>query len=290
MERTIIDVRGLSVIIGEKEILNNVSFEVFQEDYFIIFGLDDSGKTVLLSVLMGLVRKYVGEVKVFGQNIEYPNLYPKEHIRLVPDDIIMEKGIKVEEYFQFMRRGLIEYDKELEQRLCNKYNINYKEYLLDLTYQKNKLTAIIAAMCARPGLLILDEPYNFLEKSIMIDILNELNEINNKGTCVIVTAEKYEDLFGYGSRYLYLKDGTVKSTDKIFEKNACIKAVTISKKCDLSKYMHEIIYEDQNSITYKYFGNVDKLLNILLTSECKDCTIENLSFEEELEFFSEEEI
>lgn len=282
-KKAIIDVKGLSVIIDEKKVLQDIRMRIFQKDFAVIFGPDNSGKSVLLSVLIGLYKNYSGRVKIFGKDIEcfYSNM--RKHICLVPDDIIMEKGMRVEDYFQIMKIRNANYDLELEQKLCKKYNIENKEYLLDMTYQANKLVALISAMSAKRELLILDEPYNFLEEPIMVEILDDLKRLNEKGTCIIITAEKYEYLFGYGNKYMYLKNGIVMDADMITERDSCIKNVSIPKNITLTDNIGEIVCENKKTITYRYFGDLNRLLVILQKSNCQDCTIENISFEEELE-------
>ena len=66
----IFDVKNLYFIVDDQEILSNVSFEIFAQDYIAIIGPNGGGKTTLIRILLGLEKETRGEVRIFGKPIK----------------------------------------------------------------------------------------------------------------------------------------------------------------------------------------------------------------------------
>ena len=62
MENNILEVKKLSIAFQNEKIINNISFVVKKNDFLTIIGPNGSGKTVLLRILLGLIKKYQGKV------------------------------------------------------------------------------------------------------------------------------------------------------------------------------------------------------------------------------------
>lgn len=285
MSEYIIEINNLSVTLAGKPIIEDINMTIAEEDFLILFGDDNAGKTTLLNALMGFINCKAGEVKVLGQNVDVLPIQNRQTIRFVPDNIIMESEMTAAEYFSFMRLGNADYDFELETRLCEKFEVDGQEVLLNMTYQGNKLVALIAAICARPRLLILDEPYNFLGKATMKAIMQELDILNQQGTCIVLAVEKYEHALQYGSRYIYLVDGAIKNQGEIAATDFRQKAVTVPKEHnrELGQRLGEILGEQKYTVTYRYTGTMQELLDILQELQCEDFTVEDITLREELD-------
>jgi len=286
-KNSIIEIAELHVKRNNNNILQNINISISQNDFLIIFGEDNSGKTTLLSALLGLITPKAGTIQLYGKDTKSfftASSLICEAIRLVPDDILIEPNMTGDMYFVSQHQNSPNYDISLENKLCEKYHIDKNVPLLDMTYQQNKLTSIVAAICAMPQILILDEPYNFLEKGVMNSLLEDLNSLNQKGMCIIITTEKYEHAMGYGSRYVYLVDGQIQKSDTVPQPDYRIKAVTVPHHCipENDILLNDIIATHRNTITYKYAGDIQTLFLHLKEFACPDATIENISLEEEI--------
>jgi len=65
----IIVVKNLSVKLGRREILKDISFEIEKGSSVVIIGQSGSGKTVLIKTILGIIKSYKGEIYIFGENI-----------------------------------------------------------------------------------------------------------------------------------------------------------------------------------------------------------------------------
>lgn len=74
MQDTIIEASGLSVKIGHRFILSNITWTVPRGEHWVVFGLNGSGKTTLLSIIAGFKEPTGGSIRVFGKEFTQENI------------------------------------------------------------------------------------------------------------------------------------------------------------------------------------------------------------------------
>ena len=67
--KPIVSVESLNLTIGDRQILKDVSFEIYKGEVFTILGGSGSGKTTITKCLVGLLKPTSGKVEVFGNDI-----------------------------------------------------------------------------------------------------------------------------------------------------------------------------------------------------------------------------
>ena len=82
----IIVVKNLSVKLGGREILKDISFEIEKGSSVVIIGQSGSGKTVLIKTILGIIKSYRGEIYIFGENI---NKIDEEKLKKIRERIGM---------------------------------------------------------------------------------------------------------------------------------------------------------------------------------------------------------
>jgi phospholipid/cholesterol/gamma-HCH transport system ATP-binding protein len=82
----IIVVKNLSVKLGGREILKDISFEIEKGSSVVIIGQSGSGKTVLIKTILGIIKSYRGEIYIFGENI---NKIDEEKLKRIRERIGM---------------------------------------------------------------------------------------------------------------------------------------------------------------------------------------------------------
>lgn len=257
--------------------LDQVTLQINEKSFSVLFGADDAGKTTLIHLIMGFVPKYQGEI---AWETEKPPV-----LRLIPDDIIWEKTMTVKRYMKFAERAAAEYDGELQGRLCEEFSVPLDAQLLDLTYQENKMAQIITALCARPDFLILDEPMNFLDSGTYLKVLDLLQERNRKGMGILLAAEKYGDVRGRCGSYAYLKEGKIIASGEVPEPDLRKKIVTITggRQESLKEVMEKVADLGEEKGVYLYAGSMEELPAVLREAGGRDFTVEELTLEEEME-------
>lgn len=218
-----LDIKELNIQINDIS-LEDITFQVKDGDFLGIFGPDDSGKTELLSCIMGLFSIRSGTILYNeSRKLKKEN---RTSIRYIPDNILIEK-ITALAYLKFIMRAYKVKNTAYMKELAAYFNITLSRKLTYMTYEENKLVTIIAALLTNPKVLILDEPFNFLTDETHPKLMNLLEEKNKEGMTILISAEKYQFLEGYVHQFLYLKDGKIIQCGQTDEKIKDWKAVTI---------------------------------------------------------------
>lgn len=282
---SVISVRGLSYGYDDREILQNISFDLKEGDFLTLFGDDDSGKTSLFRILMGFQTRYSGTVKLWGREPNQLSRQQQDSLRFVPDDIIWEGHLTGREYLMYIRDMAEGYDDEYRKLLCEQFKVVLEEGLLDTSYQNNKLVQIIGALCVRPKLILLDEPSNYLDKDARRMLLELLRQHCRQGGSVLIAEKQYENARQYCNRCLYLKEGKAAVKARVTHPDIRCKAVTVcgGKKEFLDKYLPRLISSHEDTRTYLYKGDMKQLAVLMYHADCSDWIVEELTLTEELE-------
>lgn len=268
---------------GQDITLDNIQYKI-RESVVEAYISQDGSASTLLQVIGGFRN-------VNGGNVEYPLHSPKKKhlarwMQYVPDDIICYTDMKVKEFLKGVAMALPEQDAYKEAvRLCELFEIELGEELLNLTFQQNRLVAMIQAMIAKPALLLLDHPADMLDRRHYNRLLKELMRLRDNGTSILIAAGSYEDVVISCDRYLFLKEGAIFAQ---FDKG---ELPQLSKVITLENGNPSAMQEERLTILYrikkrwcflcKEDNAVDLAMRISKTG-CSNFTVHELTMEEEV--------
>ncbi|AEA34005.1 metal ABC transporter ATP-binding protein [Hippea maritima] len=191
--------KNLTVKIGNKIILDGVSFEVKKGEFVAIIGPNGAGKTTLIKTLLGLIRPTRGDVKISG-------LLPDEYIKLkngigyLPQKAIVNWSmplrvldvVLIERLKPFgLFRGYTKKDIEAAMHWLSRFGVEDKafSYIRDLSGGQQQRVSLARCMINSPEILVLDEPNTAIDavyNSMIYEILRDLSSQNNI-TIIMVT-------------------------------------------------------------------------------------------------------
>ena len=212
-------VEGVNQYYGGSHILRNVALEAKQGEVTVILGRNGVGKTTLLKSLMGVVPIRTGTIALDGQPLNKLTSY--ERVRLgmgyVPQGREIFGRLTVEEN---LRMGLAYRpgSTPIPDELFELFPI-LKQFLNrrggDLSGGQQQQLAIARALAAGPKVLILDEPTEGIQPSIIKDIGRVLRMLASQGMrggkpMAIVLVEQYYDFAEeLADQYLVMERGEV---------------------------------------------------------------------------------
>ncbi len=210
---------------GGSHILRNVCLELEKGQVLTLLGRNGVGKTTLLKSLMGLVGIKSGSITLDGQRIDH--LRPDARARLglgyVPQGREIFPRLSVEEN---LRMGLATKPggSPIPAELYDLFPV-LKQMLHrrggDLSGGQQQQLAIARALAAGPKLLILDEPTEGIQPSIMKDIERVIRMLAARGDMAILLVEQYYDFAkSLADRYAVMSRGEVIKTGKGTEMDA----------------------------------------------------------------------
>ena len=214
MSEAILRVEGLNQYYGGSHILRNLSFEARLGEITVILGRNGVGKTTLLKSLMGVVPVKTGQITLAGTDITKATSY--DRVRLgtgyVPQGREIFGRLTVEDN---LRMGLASRPggSAIPAELFELFPI-LKQFLQrrggDLSGGQQQQLAIARALAAGPKLLMLDEPTEGIQPSIIKDIGRVIRKLADRGNMAIVLVEQYYDFAAeLADQYLVMERGEV---------------------------------------------------------------------------------
>lgn len=268
--------------------LKDISFHVQKGDFFVIFGPDDSGKTELIELFLGIRVPSNGKILYKSEELSLFSSLKRKNIRFVPDDILLiDKKMTAQKYLEQIMKSYKMTNKDKINEYADFFEIDLTEKLNYMTYETNKFTAIIGAAITNPELLILDEPSNFLTQQGVKKLYEFLGNIKKVGTTIIVLSEHFEETALYCNSYVYLKEGCIEAQDRTNGRFEEYKAVNIldANHEKLQELLGKPIAVNDRGKTYLYKESIGNLLEIFLKCNVKDkeLLIERMNMEEVLD-------
>jgi urea transport system ATP-binding protein len=207
-------VEGLNQYYGGSHILRNLAFEARQGEVTVVLGRNGVGKTTLLKSLMGVVPVKTGRITLAGADITRATAY--ERVRLgvgyVPQGREIFGRLTVAEN---LRMGLASLPRAtaIPAEIFDLFPVLRQMIHRrggDLSGGQQQQLAIARALAAGPKLLMLDEPTEGIQPSIIKDIGRVVRMLAGRGTMAIVLVEQYYDFAAeLADRYLVMERGEI---------------------------------------------------------------------------------
>ena len=188
-----LEVKDLYVSYGQSEALHGLSFEAKANETVAIMGRNGMGKTTLFKSLMGVLPTKSGQITVAGQEVSKAESFQRvaSGIAYVPQGRMIFPTLTVEENIQ---TGL---ENAKHKRIPEEIYALFP-VLFDMKHRKGgnlsggqqQQLAIARALVTNPKVLLLDEPTEGIQPSIIKDIAKALNEIRKLREITIVVSEQ----------------------------------------------------------------------------------------------------
>jgi branched-chain amino acid transport system ATP-binding protein len=210
-----LNVRALCANYGQVPILMGIDFTLAEGEYLGILGHNGMGKTTLMRTLMGYLKATGGSVTFDGRDITRLPTHERARrgIGLVPQGREIFPNLSVQEN---LRMGLAGAPKEtlsvIEEVLTEFPRLNR---LLDrrggaLSGGEQQLLALARCLCTKPRLILLDEPTEGIQPSIIDEIIETLLRLKQRQRIAIILVEQnLEFITSLSERVLTIQKGRI---------------------------------------------------------------------------------
>lgn len=212
--KIILEVKNLSFSYNHHSVFEGISFKLKLGDYLWVLGPNGSGKTTLIKAVLGIIRPQRGKVLLFGKELSDFDGWGR--VSYIPQNIDFFDPYLPASAKEVAAMGLLA-GKRNPKKLSTKdremvveafrrlgiYEIRNK-HIGELSGGQRKRVLIARAMVKRPDLFFMDEPTAAVEPKVREDFYKIADEINEKGTTVVLINH---DIAGMGinnNKILYI--------------------------------------------------------------------------------------
>lgn len=199
---------------GERNALEDVSFDVKQGEIVSILGKNGSGKSTITKLIMGVLAPDSGNIYFQGQDISSLSIFERsQKIGVVmqnPNHMISHHMIFDEIAFGLRNKGLTE--QQIEEKVLNTLELcglsKYRNWPIEaLSYGQKKRVTIASILALEPQLLILDEPTAGQDYRNYTSMLNFVRKLNKElGTTIIIISHDMHLVLEYTERSIVISD------------------------------------------------------------------------------------
>jgi urea transport system ATP-binding protein len=211
-----LEVRGINQFYGSSHTLRNVSFTAPGGAVTAVLGRNGVGKTTLLKCLMGVLKTTSGTIRINNMDVtgQPSHALARSGVGYVPQGREIFARLSVEEN---LLMGLATKSKgrvsDLPQEIFNMFPVLWEMLHRrggDLSGGQQQQLAIGRALAMSPSILILDEPTEGIQPSIIKDIGNAIRSLAARGDMAILLVEQYYDFAkDLADHYVVLQRGEV---------------------------------------------------------------------------------
>ena len=263
MSNAILKCENLNKLIGKKQILKDVSFEVEAGDILGFIGPNGAGKTTTIKLILGLQSISSGSVQINGYDIkknfekaiekvgaivENPDLYMYlsgyENLKLIAN---LYKNVSKSRIDEVVK--LVGLENRIKDKV-SKYSLGMRQRL-----------GIAQAILHKPNLLILDEPTNGLDPEGIKDMRELLINLATKEHMgILISSHNLAELENFCNKVCIIKNGEVVETNNISDVKKEVSKGYFIFEIDNVKEAIILIGEDVTTID-------DKRIKVAITKE-----------------------
>lgn len=214
-------------------------------------GANGAGKTTTIKLIMNMIKKDSGEIRVFGKDHVKYELYIKNKVGYVSEQPVFYENQTVAWNVNFAKNFYHEWDDERFEELLARFSIDRSKKINQLSKGMKMKTALAIALSHNPELLILDEPTSGLDPIVRDELLGILMEfIQDESRSVFFSSHITTDIEKIGDYVTFIDNGRIilsEEKDKILEKWKIVKG-DVSQ---VSNYKKDLIGIEQTRVYFK---------------------------------------
>lgn len=224
----LLEIKGISVRIKDRKIVDSISFKVDEHDIYMVMGPNGAGKTTLFKAIMGIMPH---KGKVFLDGIDIETFKPKELAKKI--GVLSQKHQPqfAHSVYDVVSLGRYAYQGGIFRRLSEKDKEKIEEALvltgiedirdqsvLTLSGGELQRTFLAQLFAQDPQILILDEPASHLDLQYQIAVFDLLVKwVREKKRAVIASVHDLNTVYSYGTKALLMNRGKVHSEGAVDE-------------------------------------------------------------------------
>lgn len=210
--------------------LNDVSLNIEEGEFVFVVGDSGSGKSTLIKLLLKELEPTEGTITIDGKQLnrikrrQIPKF--RRNIGVVFQDFRLLKDRNIYDNVAFAQKVIGESTRAIKKNVPLMLSMvglaaKYRSYPKQLSGGEQQRVAIARALVNKPKILLADEPTGNLDNNNAWEIMHLMEEINEKGTTVVVVTHNLEIVKEMNKRVITMKKGVIVSDENGFDGGDC---------------------------------------------------------------------
>ncbi|SFH61082.1 amino acid/amide ABC transporter ATP-binding protein 2, HAAT family [Albimonas pacifica] len=212
----LLEVRGIDAFHGKVQALRGVSLAVGAGEILCVMGRNGAGKTTTMKAIMGLVPVRAGSVTLAGEELVglKPHEIPKKGIGYVPQGRRLFAELTVAENLEvgLMTRSTGEATRERMLEMFPRLRDRLRQRAGTLSGGEQQMLAMARALCLEPSVLLMDEPTEGLQPSMIALIREAALEMKSRGVAIVLVEQRADAVLQIADRVTFLDNGRTAET------------------------------------------------------------------------------
>ena len=206
-------VQNLTSYYSNIKIIKELTFSIRKGKVTCLLGRNGAGKTTTLKSIMGLVDKTEGLICFNDETISGipPHYIPKKGIGYVPQGRRLFSELTVEENLEIglLTRNKGEVTKNNVLNMFPKLKERLDQISGTLSGGEQQMLALARALCIEPSLLLLDEPTEGLQPSMISLIRSSVLELKKQGVAILLVEQRVDAILSIADEILVIENGSM---------------------------------------------------------------------------------
>lgn len=206
-----LELSNIETSYGEVQVLFGVSLKANRGEILCLLGRNGAGKTTTLKSIMRLLPLNKGDIKIDGAVVSClePHEIVKRRIGYIPQGRRLFAELTVSENIEMglnacgegrqTREWVLDIFPRLRERLKQQANT--------LSGGEQQMLATARALCVKPQVLLLDEPTEGLQPSMIAQIRDVIIRMKNEGVAVILVEQRVDAILSIADQAVFIENG-----------------------------------------------------------------------------------
>ncbi len=282
----VIAIKGLRKSYAGREVLHGIDLSVLPGRITGFLGPNGAGKTTTIRILLGLIYRSAGEVRLFGQEISAGQHSLRAQVGYLPADVRFPSGMNGRQVLKFYASARrIDCLKEA-YRLADRLSLDLSKLERNYSTGNRQKLGLIQAMMHRPQLLILDEPTSGLDPLIREALFDELRKVTPEGRTVLFSSHSLSEVESLCDQVIIVRDGRVIESGAIslLRSNAVqrVQLEFVSSEAIPQSFPNSLNLIEQNDLQLlaTWSGTTNELLSWMAELDLNDASIHKPDLED----------
>ncbi len=203
--------KGVQAGYGPVQVLYGVDLEAKAGEVLCLLGRNGAGKTTTLKAIMGLLPLSAGQVTLEGEVLsDLPaHEVPRRGVGYIPQGRRLFSEMTVSENIDvgLMTRGMGNETREKVLEMFPRLRERLDQRAETLSGGEQQMLATARALCLEPKVLLLDEPTEGLQPSMIALIRDTVNAMRDEGVAVVLVEQRIEAVLSLADRVQFIENG-----------------------------------------------------------------------------------